>query len=401
MTGRCLSFAVATCILAGPLTSAEAADGPKPASRRQQTALRLTAEFVPNDADELFRRLVDVELPKQPLEKALDGLAAEHRLLIVRDPRVDPFFEVYGGLKRTPLESVVDRLVGLAGAHALPIGEVLLVGPRETADQCATAAALLYETLPTLKPADRAALLARVDVEWSGAEAVPVVLERVMEGGGWTFATDEVLDAVPPKTTLKSVRRLDAAAALLATADAVAELDPAAKVLRGVNPPAKPLLKRRVSVLPPKAKAAAADMMQAAPGLVAEADGATVAVSGPVSAMRALERYRRSAAESPTGKGTRPATVKRTEKQVFTLTMRNTTLEKFVETLAKQTGRAIEIDEESLDAVGKGPLDRLSCSVENVSLEELLSTTLEPAGLSFRATGGKIVLFAKPEAAQK
>jgi hypothetical protein len=62
--------------------------------------------------------------------------------------------------------------------------------------------------------------------------------------------------------------------------------------------------------------------------------------------------------------------------------------------LSKRLHWAIQIDEESIRAVGKSLDKRVSFSVENADQEQLLKALLRPAGLDYRLEGERVRIIA-------
>src|SRR5207244_7716994 len=87
---------------------------------------------------------VDITLQGRllPLREGLDQLSRGYSVAMFLDRRIDPDQLVDYKARDTALESAVQQIAAAAHAETAAIGSVVYVGPRETASQLATMAAM-------------------------------------------------------------------------------------------------------------------------------------------------------------------------------------------------------------------------------------------------------------------
>ena len=357
--------------------------------------LPLSPPPAPTALDARLSKPVDISWELRPLGEGLQTLARQHQLNLVIDARLDRTFRVTGNPRNTPLEEVLDMLARLVGGRAVVIGEIVLIGSRKSADRAATSALLCQQRLTGLSPALRRRLASRRSGQWRGEASVASLLKPVVQELGLTLASTEKLQVTPKPNAVIDVATIDLLLVLFAQCDQTVEIDEAAGQLNAVDLPANPLVERRVHVPVSRARRTAREYQQAVPELEIEVAGADLKVRGTYLALRTLDRYRSKETRSEgTARVRTGPRHRRGAKHLYSITMRNTTLKSFAAKLTEITGKQVTIDESSLRQAGKSPLDRLSCSVNHGTLEEILHLALTPGGLTYQVRGSRVVISA-------
>jgi hypothetical protein len=115
-----------------------------------------------------------------------------------------------------------------------------------------------------------------------------------------------------------------------------------------------------------------------------------IVVSGRLEDHERLSGSAKPAATKTTATARRPGT------QVHTLTVRQVPLDKLLAELEKKLNLRFEWDQAALAKAGISTTANVSVDVKNATLDELLSATLRPVGLTFHREGQMVKIEPKP-----
>jgi hypothetical protein len=345
--------------------------------------------------DRILRQNVNFQKKEVELSEFFGDLAREHRLNVIIDSRIDRTFQLTLNAYKLPLEECLDRSAQLAGARAVMIGDVVYIGTKDSAERLSTCAAIVREQITAAADKVKKELLKPSDIQWDGNNdlyfLIKLYFPELKQGGEKLPKT-----TAKPQAVYKNVARVDALLSVLAHCDRTLNFDAMSGELKVAEIPLAPVMVRTVR----PAKGSLRDWVARARDLSAQVEieerDSEVILKGSYPAIRFVERQMevsKSNAKRAARQRSRPPSSKPQEPR-YSLELENVTLEVFVEKLRAKTGRQVTIDEKSLDSVGKGKEDRISCSANNLTIGELLDTTLKPSGLRHRIEGGRISIIA-------
>lgn len=348
-------------------------------------------------ASKLFKA-IDLTVETKPVGEFLSSFAAEQGIEIVIDGRVDATATVRGRFKRSFVERILHDAAKFANARMSVAGEVVYIGPQESADRVAAAAVKSKQALAANENIDADAWKQKRSKKWNDETTVQSLVVELAKQLQVNVKNPDDLDVKARAGSVKSATAADLLSVWTALADQTWSLDESAKTIVISSLPEDARLERRVKTPSPKEASRRAENYRALSesALSIDVKGSTVVLGGPWSALWAAERVDReetlaiaaSKTQKP-GKGTKTANAKR-----YNPTFKNVTLAQFAETIADHTKKSVEFDEDSLVKAGKSKDLRLNCVATGVDLEEMLALALDPLDLRFRVEGDKIVIYA-------
>ncbi|HVJ80826.1 MAG TPA: hypothetical protein VNC50_07120 [Planctomycetia bacterium] len=341
-------------------------------------------------------KIVDVVFASQPIGELARKFAAEHKVALVLDPRVDLKMTAKGEYKSTPVEVVLAESARYASARMVVFGETVYFGPMETADRAAGMAVRRRAELAKRDAALRTAFLKKQVWKWDRKATCEDRARDLVRDLGFELAESGSLDVVPPAAELPAASPADVLSLWCALADRTWEIDEAAKKIVIVELPESVPLARSNRYPPQEAAARVAEYEKLnRPDLDIEASRGTVKLKGSWTSIWECDRIDRAwtqavAAAKADAKNPKKKGVKR-----YTVTLKNVTLDQFVESLAEATGRDIRIDNKSLNAaeISRERI-RIQCVAAGLELEQMLRLALEPVGLTYSLDGETVIIKA-------
>lgn len=312
---------------------------------------------------------------QSPLRAALADLSRSQRVAIVLDRRVDPDQPLSLTMDAPALEDAVERIARRCQLEASWFGSLIYLGPPPAARRLRTLAALRSEEAARFSaerkrtfqdeqpwhwddlttPRDLCqALAAEANVELESLERLPHDL--------WAAAD------LPP---LSWIERLTLVANEF---DLTFEFQSKGEILRLV-PIAEPV---RIERSYPGG-GRPAELVKRYARLAPDAD--VERVGGKVIVRGRIEDHERLTAKPKPRSRDKPGI------DVYTMRAHDQPLAAVLDKLRNQLGLKLNVDQNELEKAGIRLDQRITFGVEEVSLEELLTAILKPAGLTFRGEG--------------
>ena len=295
-------------------------------------------------ATPLLAQRVTATWQGQQLGTALERLASTRQAPLWLDRRVNPQQMVDVQFTDVPF---AQALAALAEQHALGVTQldsVIYVGPRKTARGLATLARRARAALAQAPAAQRQQWLRAAPSSWPRLTQPRALLKELLEQAGVELVDDELVSHdLWHARELPPMALVDRAVLILAGFDLTCEISPDGKTCR-VVPIEYPL--------------------------PAAGDAPLAEASSPA-----------------------PATAAR---QQFSLRLENQPVGRVMEQLAGQLKLELSWTEDSLQANKRSRETLVSCQIENVDLDELLRSILEPAGLGFSREGQRVEIYGLP-----
>lgn len=320
---------------------------------------------------------------EKPLRGALERLTEMQGVAIMLDRRIDPDQKVDFAGSSSSLESLLNMLAQRHGANVCPVGSVLYVGPGATVSVLPTLVAKQQTQARTLSPAVQGRLLRTSAWSWTRLTTPRSLVEQLQRDYDITITgAEHVPHDLWPAVELPPLDFCEKLSLVLAGFHVTFELSPTGDAVKLVPMPESASLERRYT---PRGDAAelAKQLGERFPQGRFRAEGKQLVVDGPWETHDAVARLLagESAASRPTAG---------TGEQVYTLTVENKPVGAVVKALSKQLGKTISFD----DVKDQQRLaTEVSASVKQASLDELLRSLLEPAGLKFEVQGDAVRVF--------
>jgi hypothetical protein len=297
---------------------------------------------------ELKRELdepVDLIWSENPLRSALDNLSRTHRLAVFLDPRVDPDRKVQLSLRNVPLYEALQKIAKARNLGATLFGPVVYFGPPVTAVQLRGLTALRTGELQKASPAVRRKFFARAPMAWDDFAEPRKLIGWLARHNG---LTPEGVDALPHD--------------LWAAADL----------------PPMTLVERLTLLLAPFGRT-----------FTVSPDGRRLVLSPIPDVLPKVQ-------ETGGLNGGRAADVALDNKR-FTLTVEEKPFGPVMMQLAQQIGLELQMDTKTLRRAGVPPEQRVSFSVKEATLDQLLQAAVEHVPVRWRRQGNSVVIEPLPQ----
>lgn len=350
------------------------------ASAQDNVQWRTEAEL-----DQQLERLVDLTWDDVPLRDGLGSLAASQRVAIFLDRRIDPDQLISLKVSDERLEQVLQRVALLAEAGVARVGDVMYVGPSETAGQLPTVAELQSQFARTGDSQFAANLLTRRSYRWERLTPPREILTDIAQAQEMTWTNLETV--IPhdlwPEVNLPPLRTTELLTLVLAGFHASYRFQktPDGVQLELVGIPENLALTKsyryagnhdeaitKIRGLYPEAKV--------------ESDGKQLAVTGSHEAQQAVAKLLR-------GGTVRRGMVTPGEKR-YTLTVQQQPLGPVLKALAGQLGLEVVLPEGQDEALSK----RTSFSVKEADLPGLLDAIFAESELGYRVEEERLIVTA-------
>lgn len=345
-----------------------------------QSASCLAAEAAWKSGAELERQLespVGVRWGSNPLRAALTNLARTQAVAIFLDRRVDPDQTVDLVRADLTLRELLQQLAGPRGLGVGQVGPVVYLGPPQTAAVLGTVAAQKEEQLQQLPAALRSRLQRAQPLQWPELATPREVLEALADAVGLQI---QGLEQIPhdlwPQADLPPLTFSQALTLVLAGFQLSFDYVPQAAAVRLQPLPTTASITRRIPLRGSPAAVEAAIRRQF-PEARFTIEGGQVVVNSSVEVAEGIRRLL-------DGSSTRaPGPVAQSKAKVekrYTLRVQDKPLAAVAAAVAKEVGVQLRFDPQVADMGEK----LVWLEVQEVSLDQLLKTLLEPGGLTYR-----------------
>jgi hypothetical protein len=295
---------------------------------------------------------VNILWSSTPLRSALGSLARAQQVAILLDRRVDPGQKIDLTLKDAPLEAVLATIADRLGLGVARLGSVVYLGPPSTAKRLASAAATLQQATRRLPPAMRQKLLQSKPMAWDDLATPRELLAQLTEQNGLELVG---LDQVPHDLW------------------AAADLPPLALVDRLT------LIAAQFDL----------DFQIATGGTRLE----LVPVSFDSRRLPAETRKATSTTKHQTKSSTTESAAHVDRIRVERMSIQAKPLGPVLRQLADRLGLELRIDEEALQAAGISLDQRISATIEDASVDDVLRELLKSTGLQFHRRQQVVEIF--------
>jgi hypothetical protein len=339
---------------------------------------------------------VSLRWSELPLRQALASLARSQHVAMLLDRRVDPDRPIDLTIDDSPLDDVLERIAAERMLAVAWLGPLAYLGPDDAARRLRTLAALRTAEARKLPAARRAVFGRERAWQWAEATAPRELFAELAEEA--EVALDG-LDRVPhdlwPAADLPPLSWTDRLTLIANEFDLAFELADDGRRVR-LTEIDGPVAITRSYPGGREAARLAERYQRLAPAAQVEVVGGKVTVTGFVEDHERLANLGQGGS-NPTTSGKTPPKPPRHGKEVYSLTVEGQPVAAVLEALGEQAGFELRVDRPALKQAGLTLDRRVTFSVSEVSLDELLRAALEPAGLAFRREGKTVHVVPRPE----
>lgn len=309
---------------------------------------------------------VGVNWGDNPLRDALGRLARTQGTAIFLDRRVDPDQRVAFTSRDQPLEIALVRLCGELELAKSALGSVVYIGPQGSADKVATVAALRRQEASALPAAAKARWLKQAPMAWPELTTPNQLLAQLAREGSFSI-NGELPHDVWPAYDLPAMPLADRLSLVLAGFGLTYRIEQNGSAVTLTTIPDDIEYEKSYSRGDPARLAA--ELKRLMPDLKIGRRNNEVVVRGPYEEHEKIERMLR-------GERVKTVTPAPGEKR-YTLKVENQPAGAVATTVAKEIGKKLTYDPSALPKLK----EKVTFSVTDVPLDQLLKATLEPLGL--------------------
>lgn len=321
----------------------------------------------------------------RPIRDALKNLAANQRVAIWLDRRIDPSREPEFSIENTPLQQILQDVAQPLGAELGFVGPVVYIGPASTTRKLWTITELRREDLRRLTPAIRSKWSIAKAIQWPELATPRELLQSAADEAGCRL---EGLDTIPhdlwDSANLPPMTLTERLTLILAGFDRTFQLDGEGGLIRLTDLPDRPTLQREYAPRGDVSRFLSA-VERRTPNATVQRNGPKVAIAGTAEDHDSISRLLRGEPDRRTSTG--PAETR------YTMNVENQPLGVVLRTLNVKAQLQVQVDEDI-----QAKLFRLvSFEVKDATLEQLLQAAMREAGLAFELKGLQLRVMAAKE----
>lgn len=318
---------------------------------------------------------VGLKWAETPLRPVMLRLGGNVGVCLFLDRRIDPDQKLDFSASATPLAAVIATVAEKIKMGSCQIGPVTYLGPSRTVSRLPTIAAQKRKSVAELSGGAKNSWTRPKAYQWEElSQPRELVLELAKEGGVRVENPEQVPYDLWPACDLAPLPLADRLTLVLAGFDFTYELAADGGSLRIIAFPSDPVYEH-VYVAKGDAAKLAADLKRTLPDIRIERQGSKLMVTARFEDHDKIERLLR-------GEQVKTSSKAATGTKRFTLTVTRQPAGAVLNTVAKDVGKELKYPPELRDKLRQ----QVSLSVKDVTLQELLTKTLEPLGLACTVT---------------
>jgi hypothetical protein len=328
---------------------------------------------------------VDIVMSENPLRSALNNLSRNKKVAVLIDRRVDPGQKIQISLRQTSLREALEAIAGKCGLGVTLIGPVAYFAPPEVAWRVRTIKALREEEVRRLAPAIVKKFLQPKPMAWDDLTSPRELLEKLGGENGFEInGLDQVPHDLWAAADLPPLGLVERLTLIVGQFDLTFAVSADGKQVT-LLPALEHVELVRTYPAGAQPEATAKRYAALAPDARIEIVGPRIQVAGTIE-----DHQRITAAQRPSLRPeTKPAQTDLALKR-FTLTVKEKPLGQLLRQLAAQLNLELKMDDKALQQAGVSLQQRVSFSVKEATLDELLQAALRQTPLKF-ARRGKVV----------
>ena len=311
-------------------------------------------------------------------------IAATRGTAILLDRRIDPSRQVESSASNQSLLEFLQELAREAGGQASVIGNVVYIGPEESAGKLRTLVALRQRELQSeefaIPPSRRSGLAAAETFQWNDLESPADLIRQEAESRKLSI---EGLEQIPHDlwagNLLPQASAAETLSLLLIQWNLTFEWIPQGRGIKLIPVPERVAIAR--THLPPKGTKPARALeqwQQEFPGMTGRVSGGEVLVEATLEQHEAIENLKRP--HTPAS----PVRPKPLKQERFSLRIKDAPASSLMKKLGEPAYGQLtfEYDDDALKEAGIDLNRRITFEVKNATIEQLLKAALEPLGVA-------------------
>jgi hypothetical protein len=317
-----------------------------------------------------------------PLRQALESLARNKNVAILLDRRVDPDQKIDISLHQTRLRNILEAIAEKYNLGLSMVGPVAYFAPPEAARKVRTLVALRQDDIRRLTSGAVKKFFAQKPMAWDDFSQPRELLEKLgAENGVRITALEQIPHDLWAAADLPPLDLVERLTLLAGQYDLTFQVSADGSRVILLPAPEQVELARTYQV-GRQAQTTAEKYASLAPRARIKIDGQRIIVTGTIE-----DHERISAPHDPAERDTvKPANPDFTQKR-YELTVVEKPIGPLVEQLARQLNLELKIDRQAIDQAGISLDQRVSFSVKNATVDDLLRTALQKTGLKFIRRG--------------
>ncbi|MGD0383049.1 MAG: STN domain-containing protein [Thermoguttaceae bacterium] len=328
---------------------------------------------------------MDIVWSEIPLRQALESLARNKKVAVLIDRRVDPSRKIDISLHQTPLKEVLETIAQKCNLGISMVGPAAYFAPPEVARRVRTLVALRQEDVRRLAPAAAKRFFNQKSMAWDDFAQPRELLEKLgTENGIRIEALDQIPHDLWAAADLPPLELIERITLIAGQYDLTFQVSADGNRLTLLPVPEHVELVRTYPA-GRQAQATAKNYAALAPQAQIQIKGDKIVVVGMIE-----DHQRISAPHRPAERNTaKSADTDFTLKQ-YTLTIVEQPIGPLLEQLGPQLNLELKIDDNAIRQAGVSLDQRVSFSVKDATVDELLRAALQQTGLKFVRRGNVV-----------
>ncbi|MGD0653230.1 MAG: STN domain-containing protein [Thermoguttaceae bacterium] len=328
---------------------------------------------------------MDIVWGEIPLRQALESLARNKKVAVLIDRRVDPSRKIDISLHQTPLKDVLETIAQKCNLGISMVGPVAYFAPPEVARRVRTLVALRQEDVRRLAPAAAKRFFNQKSMAWDDFAQPRELLEKLGTENGFRI---EALDQIPhdlwAAADLPPLELIERITLIAGQYDLTFQVSADGNRLTLLPVPEHVELVRTYPA-GRQAQATAKNYASLAPQAQIQIDGDKIIVTGMIEDHEHISAPHRPAERNTAKSADTDFTLKQ-----YTLTIVEQPIGPLLKQLAPQLNLEIKIDDNAIRQAGVSLDQRISFSVKDATLDELLRAALQQTRLKFVRRGNVV-----------
>ena len=321
---------------------------------------------------------VDIVLAENPLRQALESVARNKNVAVLLDRRIDPGRKIEISLRQTPLKEALETIAQKYNLGISMVGPVVYFAPPETARTVRTLVALRREDVRRLAPGAAKKYFEQKSMAWDDLAAPRELLEKLGSENGIQIAgLDQIPHDLWAAADLPPLELIERLTLIAGQYDLTFQVSADGNRLTLLPVPEHVELLRTYPA-GRQAQQTAKNFASLAPQARVQVEGDKIIVTGTLEDHERISSPHRQTERSMT----KPATADLASKR-FTLTVTEQPIGPLLEQLVPQLNLELKIDKKALEQAGVSLDQRVSFSVKNATVDELLQAALKQTHLKF------------------
>jgi hypothetical protein len=321
---------------------------------------------------------VDILWAENPMRQALESMARNKNVAVLLDRRIDPGRKIDISLRQTPLKDALETIAQKYNLGISMVGPVIYFAPPETARTVRSLVALRREEVRRLAPGTAKKFFEQKSIVWDNLTTPRELLQKLGSENGIQIAgLDQIPHDLWAAADLPPLELIERITLIAGQYDLTFQVSADGKRITLLPVPQRVELARSYPA-GRQAQQTAKNFASLAPQARVQVEGDKIVVTGTIEDHERISSPHRTAERSPT----KPAEADLASKR-YTLAIEEQPVGPLLEQLAPRLNLELKIDAKALEQAGISLDQRVSFSVKNATVDELLQAALKQTRLKY------------------